>query len=190
MWPGATSHWGSCVCIYGVARKAFVNPELQQEARSRGRLATLYQQHAAEAGRLAYLLTGDRELARDLVQEAFLRMFGRFHDLRNPDAFHWYLKKTIVNLVRSHFRRKQFERAYLERRQGRSPVVPDVDLRQDMWRALLGLPAQQRAALVLRFYEDLTEVRTAEVLGCPVGTVKSLVARGLARLRGDLSREV
>lgn len=166
-----------------------MTPELQWEAWSWGRLGLLYQQHAAEAGRLAYLLTGDSELARDLVQEAFLRMFGRFHDLRKPEAFHWYLKKTIVNLVRSHFRRKQVERAYVERRQGGSPVEPDVDARRDMWRALLGLSAQQRAALVLRFYEDLTEARTAEVLDCPVGTVKSLVSRGLARLREDLSRE-
>jgi RNA polymerase sigma-70 factor (sigma-E family) len=172
-----------------VARRALVTPELQHEAPSWGRLGFLYQQHAAEAGRLAYLLTGDRELARDLVQEAFFKMFGRFHDLRKPEAFHWYLKKTIVNLVRSHFRRKQVERAYVERRQGGSPVEPDVDARQDMWTALLRLSAQQRAALVLRFYEDLTEVRTAEVLDCPVGTVKSLVSRGLARLREDLSRE-
>ncbi|MGH2682547.1 MAG: RNA polymerase sigma factor [Actinomycetota bacterium] len=166
-----------------------MTPELQWEARSSGRLGLLYQQHAAEAGRLAYLLTGDSELARDLVQEAFLRMFGRFHDLRKPEAFHWYLKKTIVNLVRSHFRRKQVERAYVERTRSASPVEPDVDARRDMWTALLRLSAQQRAALVLRFYEDLTEARTAEVLDCPVGTVKSLVSRGLARLREDLSRE-
>lgn len=164
-------------------------PELRQEASSWGRLGLLYHQHAAEAGHLAYLLTGDRELARDFVQEAFLRMFGRFHDLRNPDAFHWYLKKTIVNLVRSHFRRRRVERAYVERRPGGPPVEPDVDAQRDMWTALLELSAQQRAALVLRFYEDLTEARTAEVLGCPVGTVKSLVSRGLARLREDLSRE-
>jgi RNA polymerase sigma-70 factor (sigma-E family) len=172
-----------------VGRRALVTPELQQEASSWGRLGLLYQQHAAEAGRLAYLLTGDSELARDLVQEAFLRMFGRFHELRNPDAFHWYLKKTIVNLARSHFRRQQVERVYVESRQGGLPVEPDVDARRDLWTALLGLSAQQRAALVLRFYEDLTEVRTAEVLDCPVGTVKSLVSRGLARLREELSRE-
>ena len=165
-----------------------MTPELQPESRSWGRLGLLYQQHAAEAGRLAYLLTGDVELARDLVQEAFLKMLGRFHDLRNPDAFHWYLKKTIVNLVRSHFRRKQVERAYLERTHGRPPAEPDADTRQDLWTALLGLPAQQRAALVLRFYEDFTETRTAEALNCPVGTVKSLVSRGLARLRKELSR--
>jgi RNA polymerase sigma-70 factor (sigma-E family) len=172
-----------------VARRGLVTPELQRDASSWGPLELLYQQHAAEAGRLAYLLTGDSELARDLVQEAFLRMFGRFQDLRKPEAFHWYLKKTIVNLARSHFRRRKVERAYVGRGQGRPPVEPDTDARQDMWTALQGLSAQQRAALVLRFYEDLSEARTAEVLDCPVGTVKSLVSRGLARLRQDLSRE-
>ena len=166
-----------------------MTPEVQQDTSSWGPLGLLYRQHAAEAGRLAYLLTGDNELARDLVQEAFLRMFGRFQDLRKPEAFHWYLKKTIVNLARSHFRRRRVERAYVERGQGLSPVEPDADARQDMWTALQALSAQQRAALVLRFYEDLSEARTAEVLDCPVGTVKSLVSRGLARLRQDLSGE-
>src|SRR2546423_15355559 len=88
-----------------------VEPEEQAE----GRLGELYRRHAPEAVRLAYLLTGDRALAEDLMQEAFVRGFGRFRDLRNPDAFGAYLRPTIVNLSRSHFRRAKVERAYVAR---------------------------------------------------------------------------
>ena len=151
-----------------------------------GRLSELYARHAPAAVRLAYLLTGDRALAQDIVQEAFVRVVGRFHDLRNRDSFEWYLRRVVVNLANSHFRRLKVERAYLRREAG-SPAgpgeAPDVETREEMWRVLQSLPERQRAAIVLRFYEDLTEAQTAEVLRCPVGTVKSLVSRGLDRLR-------
>lgn len=148
----------------------------------------LYAAHAPGAARLAYLLTGDRALAEDLVQEAFVRMFGRFRDLRNPDAFGAYLRKTVVNLARSHFRRKGVERAYLNRESRRpAPAAQSPGQRQELWDALRDLNSRQRAAIVLRYYEDLTEAQTAEVLGCAVGTVKSLVSRGLNQLRAGLS---
>ncbi len=155
-----------------------------------GRLGDLYAAHAPEAARLAYLLTGDRTLAEDLVQEAFVRLFGRFRDLRHPDAFGAYLRMTLVNLSRSHFRRLRVERAYLERERSR-PRLDDVDPneRHEMWEALQRLSPKQRAAIVLRYYEDLTEAQTAEVLGCALGTVKSLVARGFEQLRGELVRD-
>jgi RNA polymerase sigma-70 factor (sigma-E family) len=152
-----------------------------------GRLAELYEVHAPDAARLAYLLTGDRALAEDLVHEAFVRMFGRFRDLRNPDAFGAYLRTTVVNLARSHFRRRRVERTYLERQgRGPEPPPPDVDGREELWQALRRLRPRQRAAIVLRYYEDLTEAETAEILGCAVGTVKSLVSRGIDHLRGEL----
>jgi RNA polymerase sigma-70 factor (sigma-E family) len=155
-----------------------------------GRLGELYEAHAPEAARLAYLLTGDRALAEDLVHEAFVRLFGRFRDLRHPQAFRAYLRTTVVNLARSHFRRRRVERAYLER-EGRAvdpAPAPDPGGREEMWAALQRLRPRQRAAVVLRYYEDLTEAQTAEVLGCAVGTVKSLVSRGLDQLRMELSR--
>ncbi|MGH2661433.1 MAG: SigE family RNA polymerase sigma factor [Actinomycetota bacterium] len=155
-----------------------------------GRLGELYEAHAPDAARLAYLLTGDRSLAEDLVQEAFVRLFGRFRDIRNPEAFPAYLRTTVVNLTRSHFRRKKVERAYLER-EGRADTRgpgPEPGGEQEMWDALQRLSPRQRAAIVLRFYEDLTEAQTADVLRCPVGTVKSLVSRGIDRLRGELTR--
>jgi RNA polymerase sigma-70 factor (sigma-E family) len=154
-----------------------------------GRLAALYEAHAPEAARLAYLLTGDRALAEDVVHEAFVRLLGRFRDLRHPEAFRAYLRTTVVNMTRSHFRRRRVERAYVER-EGRAAKAPSADPegRQEMWDALQSLQPRQRAAIVLRYYEDLTEAQTAEVLGCAVGTVKSLVSRGLDRLRAEIPR--
>jgi RNA polymerase sigma factor (sigma-70 family) len=123
------------------------------------------------------------------VQEAFVKLAGRFTDLRNPEAFPAYLRKTVVNLSRMHFRRRKVERTYLER-QGTQPAIqveePDIAEYDAMKHALLRLPERQRAALVLRFYEDLSERDTAEALGCRPGTVKSLVSRGLRAIRDDL----
>jgi RNA polymerase sigma-70 factor (sigma-E family) len=155
-----------------------------------GRLADLYARHAPAAGRLAYLLTGDAHLAEDLTQEAFVRAFGRYRDLRRPDAFEWYLRRTVVNLVRSHFRRRRTERDYLAAQPRREAVSPAVDpTEQDaMWRTLQTLPPRQRAAIVLRYYEDLTDAQVADALRCPIGTVKSLIHRGLDRLRSEVTQ--
>jgi RNA polymerase sigma-70 factor (sigma-E family) len=168
-----------------------VTEERAASRAERGRLEDLYRTHAPEAHRLAYLLTGDRELAQDLAQDAFVKVLGRFHDLRNPDAFWWYLRRTIVNLSRSHFRHRTVERAWLAR-QRPDPTAPepeDFGERDRLRRALMSLRTEQRAAIVLRFYEDLSEVDTAQMLGIPVGTVKSTVSRGMERLRAELERE-
>ena len=155
-----------------------------------GRLASLYERHAAGAIRLAYLLTGDRALAQDLAQDAFVKLAGRLAHLRDPDAFDAYLRRTVVNLSRSHFRRRRTERAYLAHEAGgRRPVSvdpPDVATSEELWQALQRLPARQRAAIVLRIYEDLPEQRVAEILRCAPGTVRSLLSRGLAQLRIDV----
>src|SRR5437879_3732305 len=128
-----------------------------------GRLGELYLRHADDAVRLAYLLTQDHALAEDLVQDAFVRMAGRLVHLRDPGAFDAYLRRTIVNLSHSYFRRKKVERAYLERARGeigtRTTEGPAGSLEDSeaMWRSLGRLSARQRAAIVLRFYEDLSE---------------------------------
>jgi RNA polymerase sigma-70 factor (sigma-E family) len=156
-----------------------------------GVLADLYERHAPAAGRLAYLLTGDRALAEDLTQEAFVRVVGRFRHLRVPDAFEAYLRRTIVNLHTSQLRRRRLERAYLER-EGRSETSttnPDVGAREELWQAILALPPRQRAAVVLRYYEDLSERETADALGCSVSAAKSLVARAMQTLRALIESE-
>jgi RNA polymerase sigma-70 factor (sigma-E family) len=151
-------------------------------------LGDLYVRHAPEGIRLAFLLTGDRPLAEDLVHEAFARLVGRLRHLRDPGAFSAYLRRTIVNLSTSHFRRRRVERAYLER-SARAPEAetnPNEQLDATMHEALLRLPERQRAAIVLRFYEDLSDVQTAEILRCSPGTVRSLVSRGMKTLRSEL----
>ena len=151
-----------------------------------GRLADLYIRHGAEAIRLAYILTGDRQLAEDLVQDAFVKLAGRLVHLRDPDAFDAYLRRTVVNLTNSYFRRKRLERAYLRRSAAEPPMsvnAPDADRRGELWNDLHLLPVRQRTAIVLRIYEDLPVQQVAEILGCRPGTVRSLVSRGLAELR-------
>jgi RNA polymerase sigma-70 factor (sigma-E family) len=156
-----------------------------------GRLGELYVRHADEAVRLAFLLTGDRALAEDLVQDAFVRLAGRLVHLRDPGAFDAYLRRTVINLSNSHFRRKRVERTYLARERGAvgrqsGPVASSVEDRDALWRALGQLSKRQRIAVVLRFYEDLPEREVAEILKCRPGTVKSLVSRGLETLRNEI----
>jgi RNA polymerase sigma-70 factor (sigma-E family) len=160
--------------------------DMSAEEAGGSRLAEIYERSAPAGFRLAYLLTGDRALAEDLVQEAFLRFVGRLHHLRDPDAFHGYLRRTIVNLSTDVFRRRAVERSYLERRTAElreESHDPDVAAYGSMRAALLSLPQRQRAAIVLRYYEDLHESEIANLLRCRPATVRSLVARGLEALR-------
>jgi len=162
--------------------------EMADEGVERGSLSELYVAYAPDGIRLAFLLTGDRALAEDLVQDAFVRLVGRLRHLREPNAFWTYLRRTIVNLAISHFRHGRVERAYLDRLAA-APAADTNDngeLDETMHRVLLGLPQRQRAAIVLRFYEDLSDVQTAAVLGCSPGTVRSLVSRGMKTLRETL----
>jgi RNA polymerase sigma-70 factor (sigma-E family) len=157
------------------------------------RIAVLYAEHAPGALRFAFLLTGEQDLAEDLIQEAFVRVIGRFGDLRSADAFPAYLRRTIVNLSYGTFRRRRVERAYLSRERrsvSASLGSPDdtVSEREELWSRVHRLPARQRAALVLRYYEDLSEKQTAAAMGCSLRTVKSLVNRGLANLRQEGER--
>jgi RNA polymerase sigma-70 factor (sigma-E family) len=162
--------------------------EMAGEAVERGSLAELYVAYAPDGIRLAFLLTGDRALAEDLVQDSFVRLIGRLRHLREPNAFGAYLRRTIVNLATSHFRHQRVERAYLERVATAPTSVANVSDELDEWmhRVLLGLPERQRAAIVLRFYEDLSDVQTAEILRCSAGTVRSLVSRAMKTIREEL----
>lgn len=168
----------------------------REESVTRGeqRLADLYWQNASEVARLAFLLTGDRHAAEDIVQDAFVRLFGRFQDLRNPDAFRNYLRRTVVNLSHDRFRRLKLERDHAAQEANPSSpqvgVASQVEDRESIRHALRSLPHRQRAALVLRFYVDLSEQETAEVLQCSVAAVKSLVSRATASLRQRTRGEI
>jgi RNA polymerase sigma-70 factor (sigma-E family) len=132
--------------------------------------------------RTAYLLTGDWQRAEDLLQTALMRCYGRWERIREPDA---YVRRALV-LTYAGWRRRRWS--------GEHPsAVPDqpvehdataaVDARADLVRLLATLPARQRAVVVLRFYEDLSESEVAALLGVSVGTVKSQASKALARLR-------
>jgi RNA polymerase sigma-70 factor (sigma-E family) len=161
-------------------------------AGSTGGLQELFVRHAPSATRLAYFLCGDRDLAQDLVQDAFVKVAGRFGHLRVPDAFDAYLRRTIVNLFTSHLRRLRLERAELRRERSLTTLEhrdPDPAERDAMWRALQRLPIRQRAAVVLRFYEDLSEHEAADVLGCAASALNALVRRAMATLRNEIGDE-
>jgi RNA polymerase sigma factor (sigma-70 family) len=156
---------------------------------SKPRVEELYAAHAQGAVRLAYLLVGDHQTAQDIAQEAFLRAFGRFADLRKPASFATYLKTTIVNLTRKHFKRRGLERLYIQRLRARpapSVAPPNIEQRAVVTQALLKVPERQRAALVLHYYEDLSEYEVADLLGVSEQAARSLVARGRKALREQL----
>ena len=144
-------------------------------------LVTLYRsERDRRMVRLARMLTGSAAVAEEVVQEAFLRMHLRRDQPRNPQG---YLRATVANLCRSHMRRLVLER----RIRPEIRLVLDSPEIDEMWGAVCRLPFRQRAVLALRFYEDLSELDIARLLGCRLGTVKSNLHRGLATLRRDLS---
>jgi RNA polymerase sigma-70 factor (sigma-E family) len=134
--------------------------------------------------RFAYLLSGDRFLAEDLVQDALERTGMAWKRVQRQDDPEGYVRRTITNRFLNRLRslrREQLvgdlpERGYIDRE------PPDSAL----WGLLAQLPRQQRAVLVLRFYLDYSEAQIAQVLGCSTGTVKSTASRALARLRQQL----
>jgi RNA polymerase sigma-70 factor (sigma-E family) len=133
--------------------------------------------------RTAYLLTGDRGHAEDLLQGVLERMARRWPSI--TDSREAYARRALVNAATNRWRRRAPVPVELTERHHLS--APDVSVgvavRDELIRALLSLPARQRAVLVLRYFEDLSEAETARVLECSVGTVKSQASRGLDRLR-------
>jgi RNA polymerase sigma-70 factor (sigma-E family) len=135
--------------------------------------------------RTAYLLTGDWQVGEDLVQEALAKTYLRRSRLRSQAALEPYARKVLVSVFLS-WRRRHWHRelpyANVPDRAADDELDGLLD-RHGLWSALSELPAQQRAVLVLRYFEDLTEADIATVLGCSPGTVKSHASRGLERLR-------
>jgi RNA polymerase sigma-70 factor (sigma-E family) len=141
--------------------------------------------------RTAYLLTGEHALAEDLLQSALAKSWfawGRIDGSPEP-----YVRRVLVTTYATWWRRKWIG----ERPSAVLPEVPVVDPasvedRDVLWRALAVLPRRQRAVVVLRYYEDMSEADTAAALGIAKGTVKSQAAKALAALRrdGDLTRAI
>jgi RNA polymerase sigma-70 factor (sigma-E family) len=150
-------------------------------------LAALYRERYAPMVRLAHLLTGSNAVAEELVQDAFVRVGRRWDSITGEPAP--YLRTAVVNACRSHLRRVVAERRATARhgtgsREGQAADAPGRELLD----ALARLPYRQRAAVVLRFYDDRSEAEIADILGCRPGTVKSSISRGLAALREVIER--
>jgi RNA polymerase sigma-70 factor (sigma-E family) len=152
-------------------------------------LRAAYEEHYVPLLRLCVLLSGDRHVAEDIVQDAFVRVAPR---IGNVSAEHWspYLRRVVLNLWKNRLRSLTRER----RARDRSAIdrVADPIGREDraaLRSAVLRLPKKQRACLILRYYEDLPEREVASLLGCSIGTVKSQTSRALARLRREFEGE-
>ncbi len=136
--------------------------------------------------RSASLLLGDHGRAEDLVQSALYRTFLAWDRLRALEAAEAYTRKTMIRLAGRWSRRRwrgETPDELVELREFSADASAAVDEAIDTRVALSQLPYAQRAVLVLRFYDDLSEAETASVLGCSVGTVKSRTSRGLSALR-------
>lgn len=162
----------------GLARSEDTGARLDHDREWPTEFVQLYRSQYAPMVRLAYLLTGSRSLAEELVQDAFLRVrphLDRVHGLEG------YLRTTVVNSCAN-----QRRRAALERRYSQSPeFAPQemADPTDEVGDVLARLPCRQRSVLVMRYYLGLSELEIARELGCRPGTVKSLAHRGLLEMR-------
>jgi RNA polymerase sigma-70 factor (sigma-E family) len=137
--------------------------------------------------RTAFLLTGDRFLAEDLAQTALTRVYASWRRVRRADDVDAYVRRVLVNANAGRFRKRRVdERLVAVPADGRSHVPHEpIAERSALMAALAELPARQRAVVVLRYWEDLSEREVAAVLGCSIGTVKSQASKGLTRLRNS-----
>lgn len=137
--------------------------------------------------RFAYFVTGDREAARDAVQEAFIKLYKAGARVEH-EGFPAYARRTVANLGRSRFRRQRAERNAIAGmpRVAEGVIDPDPVERDEVWAAILRLSKQQRAVVALRFYEHMTESQIAATLAVTTGTVKKQLSRALDRLSMEL----
>ncbi|MBV2152654.1 SigE family RNA polymerase sigma factor [Kitasatospora sp. SUK 42] len=137
--------------------------------------------------RTAYLLAGERYGAEDLVQQSLERAYVAWGRVRAADDPHAYVRRILINEHARRFRRRLTEHLVHDVPDRPAPAGDDPDDRAVLLTALGALPPRQRQAVVLRYWEDLSEAQTAVAMGCSVGTVKSQAAKGLAKLRAASS---
>ncbi|HKX67492.1 MAG TPA: SigE family RNA polymerase sigma factor [Intrasporangium sp.] len=146
--------------------------------------------HSDRLHRYGYVLTGSAAEAEELVQETLVKVYLAWERICQEGSPLGYTRaamaRTHVSRWRSWRRRTALEdRVVLDRSSATTSWETEATERDAMWRALATLPPRQRAVVVLRYYEDLTERDSAEALGCAIGTVKSQLSRALSTLRGQ-----
>jgi RNA polymerase sigma-70 factor (sigma-E family) len=141
--------------------------------------------------RTARSLTANPSDAEDLLQTALTKTYVAWERIEDHRALDGYVRRALLNTRTSQWRKRKVDEFTCDELPEPEPALGAADpaeqqaLHDAMWRAITKLPARQRAMVVLRYYEDLSEVQTAEVLGVSVGTVKSAVSRALGKLRED-----
>jgi RNA polymerase sigma-70 factor (sigma-E family) len=136
--------------------------------------------------RSAWLLTGSEANAQDLVQTALAKTWTRWGRITRQDAPEAYVRRVMLSIYLTWRRRRwrgEVAAGWLPDQADTHDVFAEADVRRSVSEALHSLPRRQRAVVVLRFFDDLTEPQAAAVLGCSVGTVKSQTAKALAKLR-------
>lgn len=160
-----------------------------QDSPGSGELERLLAERGDQLMRTAVLLAGSRQDGEDLLQAALERLLRRGRRLDDPEG---YLRRTLYNLAADGWRRRDAWRRKLPVIRASGPaddvdVTTAVDLRDALIRIMRMLPPQQRAVIVLRYWQQLSEAETAAMLGCSEGTVKAAASRGLRRMR-ELAR--
>lgn len=151
------------------------------------RMANAYVAFAPSMYRLAVSLTSDHSAAEDLLQEAFVRVFGRPRQIKSSRELGAYLHRTVINLARRRWRRSKMERVFMMRPEALGESDANGDALHDVvWQLLRELPIRQRAAIVLHYYEDLTEAEVADRLACSPAAARSLMHRGMKKLRHEV----
>ena len=166
----------------------FGGPERRSRREADESVESLFHAHYPRIVYTAFSLVGDWDLAEQLAQEAYLRLWRRWRWISDPQAAPMYLQRTVVNLSRETVRRKVIERRALRIKGADQAAPPDPDPAAvvELRRAVAGLPARKRECVVLRFLLGLSEAETAELLGVSLGTVKSQTHKGLRLLRDRL----
>lgn len=155
---------------------------------SREQLAAAYRAHSRPLLRLATLMSRNAEEAQDAMQEAYLRSMKRLPSLPESAVLP-YLRRALVNVCLSRLRRAELERRFLAKEQDSLMVPPPFEDHDVIWAAVTRLPTRQRACVVLRYFEDLSQADVAAVLRCSVGTVRSQTSKAIGRLRKELADE-
>lgn len=159
---------------------------MRSAGRDEAEFETFVAARSASLLRTGWLMTGSDVAAQDLVQAALLKVWLRWPRVVRRDAPEMYVRRVMVSTLLSWRRRKWITEQPQESVDDvAADQVAGVDLRASVQAALAGLPVGQRAMVVLRYFDDLSEKQTAQALGCSIGTVKSQTARAIARLRTD-----
>lgn len=153
-----------------------------------GSIESLFHAHYPQVVYTAFALLGDWDLAEQLAQEAYLRLWRRWVWIADQQAAPMYLQRTVVNLSRETIRRRVIERRVLRARSMERPPATEPDAADvvELRHAITALPARKRECIVLRYLLGLSEAETAALLGVSVGTVKSQTHKALHQLRDRL----